>query len=294
MKLLLTFMLGFFSYAICNAQPCEKTFKDNLEVGSTLISCSANYTLEKLKDGTAVMKRYYTENKTITRLATYKSEQFKELHGLYEERWDDGTLVTSGMYSNNLKVGEWKERGNQKGVYKEGKRDGLWTTSNNNSAVIETVSYLDGQLHGSRIKYDSTGTAQLTESYELGQLIHTTADTAKEHTEQMPRFPGCEQLKLGREELQKCADKKLLEFIYRTIQYPNKAREQNIQGIALIQFTVNKEGIIEELNVLNGLSKEIKEEVLKLVKKMPKWQPGMQDGQPVRVRYTMPITFKLE
>jgi protein TonB len=115
--------------------------------------------------------------------------------------------------------------------------------------------------------------------------------------EQMPRFPGCENEKGGNEEKKKCADMKLLEYLGKTVKYPAIARENGIEGQAVIQFTVGKTGEIEDVIVLRdpgaGLGDAAKEAVETMNKMKDKWVPGKQRGVPVKVQYTVPLKFKL-
>ena len=69
-------------------------------------------------------------------------------------------------------------------------------------------------------------------------------DTTTKIVEEMPRFPGCEEMDLSSEDLSKCSQGKLLNYVYENLKYPRKAREENIQGKAIIQFVVDKDGKI--------------------------------------------------
>jgi protein TonB len=110
----------------------------------------------------------------------------------------------------------------------------------------------------------------------------------------MPRFPGCENLEGTNEEKKLCADKKMLNYLYKNIRYPNKARKQEIEGTAIVRFVIEKDGTIEDIKVLRGLSKEISAVCKNLVEKMPKWTPGYKNGKPVRVQFNLPIKFRLK
>lgn len=278
----------------CLGQSFKKRYKEKLESESKLISSAANYTLELLSNGNYIFKRYYPENKTITHLVSYKTDKFKVKHGLYQERYDDGTLVCSGMYSNNQKVGEWRENLNQRGYYVDNLKEGSWKIYNKDSIVLEETNYLNNEYHGKLIRYDSIGQIIMEHEFKHGELMSTSLDTTFKIIEEMPMFPGCDEQKLLYEELNTCSKNKLLEYIYRNMRYPRKARELNIQGKALIQFVVDENGETRDLKVLNGVSRDIKKEVAKLINKMPLWTPGMQNGKPVKVLYTLPINFKLE
>ncbi|WMX15430.1 energy transducer TonB [Aureispira sp. CCB-E] len=115
--------------------------------------------------------------------------------------------------------------------------------------------------------------------------------------DQMPRFPGCEEQAGNHEAKKACADKKLLSFIYENIKYPSMARDMGIEGLVAVSLVINKDGSVGDIKILRdpggGLGKETIR-IIKLMNKMPeKWTPGKQRGRPVRVRYNLPVRFKL-
>ena len=111
--------------------------------------------------------------------------------------------------------------------------------------------------------------------------------------EVMPRFPGCEDMDGTKEEKMKCAEEKLLEFVYANTKYPTIARETGIEGRAILQFVVDQSGNITKANIVRDLPGGCGDEALRVVNKMPKWIPGRQRGRPVSVLYTLPVVFKL-
>ena len=115
--------------------------------------------------------------------------------------------------------------------------------------------------------------------------------------EEMPRFPGCEDLGLEKKERKECSEGEMLKFIYSNIRYPDEARENGTEGKVVVQFAINKEGKVENAKVLRDLEFGCGEEVLRIMEKMTEeitWIPGMQKGEKVKVQYTLPIRFKLE
>lgn len=116
--------------------------------------------------------------------------------------------------------------------------------------------------------------------------------------EQMPRFPGCEDMKGTDAQKEECAKKKMIEFIYKNLKYPPIARENGIEGSAVIQFTVDKDGSIKDVEIVRDPGAgcgEAAKAAVEAMNNMPnKWTPGKQRGVPVKVLYTMPVKFKLE
>ena len=98
--------------------------------------------------------------------------------------------------------------------------------------------------------------------------------------EQMPEFPG--------------GDKGFHQFIADNIKYPAEAKEKGIQGRVFVNFIVEPDGSVSDVRVLRGIGGGCDEEAVRVVEFMPKFKPGMQNGEAVRVSYTVPVNFKLE
>ena len=98
--------------------------------------------------------------------------------------------------------------------------------------------------------------------------------------EQMPAFPGGEE--------------KLIEFVSKNVEYPQEAKEKGVQGRVFVGFVVEKDGSVGDVKLLRGIGHGCDEEALRVVQGMPKWKPGMHNGEFVRVSYQIPIHFKLE
>jgi periplasmic protein TonB len=82
-------------------------------------------------------------------------------------------------------------------------------------------------------------------------------------------------------------------FLSKNINYPPMARENNISGRVFVSFVVEKNGQLTDIKVLRGLGYGTDEEAVRVLKKSPAWKPGVQNGRPVRVQYTIPIFFQL-
>jgi protein TonB len=117
--------------------------------------------------------------------------------------------------------------------------------------------------------------------------------------EEMPRFPGCEDLAASKAEKKQCADIKLLQFIAQNIKYPAIARENRIEGRCFITFVVEKDGSVTNVELARDIGGQCGQEALRVVQMMAnssdlKWSPGKQRGKPVRVQFSLPIHFKLD
>ncbi len=116
--------------------------------------------------------------------------------------------------------------------------------------------------------------------------------------EQMPRFPGCEDNEMSNDEKTVCAEKKMLKYVYDHLKYPAIARENGIQGRVVLQFVIDKKGDIVDIKVVKDVGAGCGDSALKVVKGMVKnaglWTPGKQRHRNVKVRYTLPIDFRLK
>ena len=113
--------------------------------------------------------------------------------------------------------------------------------------------------------------------------------------EEMPRFPGCEDVPL--EERKQCAENEMLKFIYTNIKYPAMARENGIEGKVFVGFVIGKDGSVLDPKVVKDVGFGCGEEVLRVMQVMQKekkWIPGKHKGEFVKVQYTLPVNFKLE
>ncbi|MCB0648383.1 MAG: TonB family protein [Saprospiraceae bacterium] len=134
---------------------------------------------------------------------------------------------------------------------------------------------------------------------KAGELIPNSLHTAVfKVVEEMPRFPGCEDMEGDKLTKESCARQKLLEFIYRNVKYPATARTSRTQGTAVVQFVVNENGMLEDINILRDPGSELGAAAKAVVELMNtngiKWIPGKQRGDLVKVQYVLPIKFKLD
>jgi len=98
--------------------------------------------------------------------------------------------------------------------------------------------------------------------------------------EQMPSFPG--------------GPSALMQFLSSNIKYPVVAEENGVQGRVVCTFVVEKDGSITDVRVIKSVDPSLDKEAMRVVKSMPRWIPGKQNGSAVRVKYTVPVTFRLQ
>ena len=98
--------------------------------------------------------------------------------------------------------------------------------------------------------------------------------------EEMPVFPG--------------GDMALMKFIYDNIKYPAEAADNNVEGRVVLKFVVSADGSVTRIQVLKGVHPVLDREAERVVSMFPKWKPGRQNGEPVPVWFTVPVTFTLK
>ena len=135
------------------------------------------------------------------------------------------------------------------------------------------------------IKQNETGTENVEGTSEV--IFEEPVEEVKEDVnkvfllvEQPPEFEG------GIEAMYK--------FIYKNVKYPASARRMNVEGSVYVGFVVDADGKISEASVIKGISADCDKEALRVVKLMPKWRPGKQSGRAVRVKYVLPIKYRLD
>ena len=123
---------------------------------------------------------------------------------------------------------------------------------------------------------------EVIEEYVAPEVVEEEIEEAEIFTivEEMPDFPG--------------GMAKLADYLAKNIKYPQMARESGIQGRVFVNFVVEPDGSVSNVNVMRSLGGGCDEEAMRVVKSMPKWKPGKQRGKPVRVSYILPVNFKLQ
>ena len=150
----------------------------------------------------------------------------------------------------------------EEGNVKNGKRDGQWKGDYKNTHITFTENYDNGQfVSGNAIAED-------------GKSVTYTKSR---------RVPP--QFKSGIEGFGR--------YLSHNIKYPDYARARNIQGQVILSFVVEKNGDLTDIIISKPVSPVLDEEAIRVLKNSPKWLPGMQFGMPARVRYSVPITFKM-
>ena len=112
-----------------------------------------------------------------------------------------------------------------------------------------------------------------------GDWINNTDDYEYTVVEQMSQFPG--------------GIAALIAYLRDNIHYPTVAKENGVQGRVIVNFVVKKDGSITNVSVLRGVDPSLDKEAIRIVKSMPRWIPAQQNGNTVRMKYQVPVTFRL-
>lgn len=118
----------------------------------------------------------------------------------------------------------------------------------------------------------------------LFSFMTSTAQTKKSNmaydvVEVMPQYPG--------------GQIAMMKYIMENMKYPKQAMKEGIQGRVTVSFIVEKDGRVSNVRLLHSVQSALDKEAIRVVKSMPKWTPGKHNGKPVRVRFNLPVMFKL-
>ena len=111
--------------------------------------------------------------------------------------------------------------------------------------------------------------------------------------ERVPVFPGCEKAR-NNDERKACFQTKLLEYVVKNFEFPEQARELNLQGRIYVKFVVEKNGEVSNIEILRGVDPILDNEAVRCVKGLPRISPAEQRGKPVRMSFVLPIYAKME
>ncbi|MFA6247529.1 MAG: TonB family protein [Mucilaginibacter sp.] len=114
---------------------------------------------------------------------------------------------------------------------------------------------------------------------DVKQVVEENPNQIFTAVEQVPTFPG--------------GESGFNKYLSKAIRYPAIARENNVQGRVIVQFVVERDGSLTDIKVVRGIGSGCDEEAMRALKASPKWKPGIQNGRPVRVQYSVPVSFAL-
>ena len=143
--------------------------------------------------------------------------------------------------------------------------------------AISSVNFDQGSDEGEQVLKQNQVVVEKVEEKEDDKIYEF------HNIEQMPRFPG-----------DPGDNSVLLQWLGKNTKYPPVAEENGIQGRVTCTFVVEKDGSITDVRVVKSVDPSLDKEAVRVIKSMPHWLPGKQNGHPVRVKFTLPVTFKLQ
>ncbi|WP_394287157.1 energy transducer TonB [Bacteroides pyogenes] len=141
-----------------------------------------------------------------------------------------------------------------------------------NDEEVETAMTISSEDEGK--PYEVVWIPPVVETKEVEE------DVIVVHAEVMPEFPG--------------GTSALMKYLSTHIKYPAVSQEIGAYGRVIVQFVVDRDGTITDPVVVRGVEVHLDKEAIRVISSMPKWKPGMQNGKRVRVKYTLPVLFRLQ
>jgi TonB family protein len=273
---------------------------------------SSSYNMMKSYDSQSekyIKRVFIPEDKTLISYIEYIDAGYAIIDGIKRTYYPNGNLNKETPYINNEPYGigfEFHKHSlnaiKSKGKYEGGKRHGEWENFNEEGRSTALYIYIEGDRHGPYSIYGENGEIKEEGMYIRGKLKKRsnksqaeTVDNKKvfKVVEQMPQFPGCENEQDSLER-HKCQQMEMLKFVYGNLKYPAIDREMGMQGLNVVQFVVDKSGVVKDVESVRVVTRAMEKATIDVINKMPKWHPGIQNDEPVHVLFTLPVKFKLE
>ena len=147
----------------------------------------------------------------------------------------------------------------------------------NNEAIEKTAPNIETTVEENQKQGAEQNVNNEQQNYNTPQ---DSQEKVYDVVEVMPSFPG--------------GQSALMQYLGNNIQYPVEAQENGVQGRVIISFVVDKDGSISHVKVAKSADSALDREAMRVVESMPKWIPGKQNGECVRVRYSVPVVFRLK
>jgi len=206
-------------------------------------------------------KENYKSSQTLT--GKDMSVQIKKTEECYK------AIITADDYFNDKKYEEAKNR--YKIVLSKNPKD---------SYAKKQYDLCEIQTNASPVKETLRKNVNIADLQENNTITEDDKPQIFSHVEIMPQFPG--------------GDVALIKWLQDNIQYPTIAAEHGIQGRVTLRFVVKPDGSVDQVEIQKSLDPSCDAEALRVVRMMPRWIPGKQNGNPVYVYYSLPVTFHLQ
>lgn len=162
------------------------------------------------------------------------------------------------------------------------------------AAPPEVIQIVENEAEIEEVEFESTETDQTDEIVFVEKVEEETDEVFNfAVVENRPVYPGCEKY-ATEEEKWACMEKSMNAHISKNFKFPEQARVMGISGRVFVNFIIEKDGSISNVQIARGVDKLLDDEAIRVVKSLPKFSPAKQRGKPVRMQYTLPITAKLQ
>lgn len=277
-------------YSTPKLKTVENPYLHFVGEGETVLDYGYHYMITKNPIGVFIERAFYPERKVMTSYCEYADPQLKIKEGRFQSWTDDGNLYSEGQYFNNNKEGSWKHHylhATETGDYMDNMREGQWESID--TSGFRTVStFVNNLKQGKYTSYNQHGVVIKT-----GEYIDGKSQDEENKDMEMPYLKEFEGI-IDKEERKSKSQNKMLQQLYKNLKYPAVARENNVQGMAIVQFTVKADGSVGKTKVIKGICDPIANACLEAIQYIGPWSPGTKQGRPVDMQYTLPIRFKLE
>ena len=207
-----------------------------------------------------VVGLYVTNLKTDKEPQTAATEQPTQLADSIAASQEEAGETTEGKVADN----------------NETKSDGKPTNGNNNDRQL---SPSQASSRPNKTTQNGQNKPEPVKSEPLYKPQPVNSNSVYDVVEQMPSFPG--------------GISGLRTYLNQNIRYPAEAQENCVQGRVVVSFVVGKDGHISDVTVLRSVDPSLDKEAVRVIRNMPRWTPGKQGGEPVKVRYNVPVSFRL-
>lgn len=207
-----------------------------------------------------VVGLYVTNSKTDKEPQTAATEQPTQLADSIAASQEEAGETPNGKVADN----------------NETRSDGKPTNGNNNDRQL---SPSQASSRPNKTTQNGQNAPEPVRSKPLNKPQPVNSTRVYDVVEQMPSFPG--------------GISGLRTYLNQNIRYPAEAQENCVQGRVVVSFVVEKDGHISDVTVLRSVDPSLDKEAIRVVRNMPRWTPGKQGGEPVRVRYNVPVSFRL-
>lgn len=288
-----------------NSEKFKNRYKEYLNSDEVEIASWYNYVKTKSNDNSYIVRTFFPETKQITSEVKFKDKSTRIASGPAKYWYENSNLKSEGTYINSQAVGLWKfyhrksGKISSQGNFDSNKKQGKWEIYDSEGRLQEVLNYRNDIREGNFTQYDSLKVVINEGIYNADTIVQQTKlDTTNyalgiEMDEQMPFLSQCMEIE-NRELRNKCSNKALLEYIYKSLKYPKNARNLGLEGTTVTQFVIDKDGSVKDIDVVIGLCQEFKDLNINILSNMPKWEPGIQRGEKVKVLFTLPIKYKIE